>query len=329
MNKNNLFLAVVLPLFLYLPFPLDGNSMIRKHIWLIVHGTFAKNSLWHTLKGDFHKQLAQSAQKNSKIYSGQWSGQNSDSARLQAGLECKEFIKTIANENDVLHIVGHSHGGNVAIIALNALAAECSSIKCHELITLGTPICPRTYMPNMNHIGQLYNLFSYGDRIQPVLQIFKRIYPEHPRIHNIQIQCNNLCPSHMELRYPLIAQYIPTLSDLVKGHKEPLLIHFFDKKKPSVILDANREKDLQIDKQFTEQMLTTFVESRHGSRFLNPPQATPLQLRALRFWNRWNFYTQPITHLAYPQFRLYCRHRISTIRGQNIRFFNRPWKKNN
>ncbi len=285
--KRN-FSKHLLPLFLCLFFPLSSAAATRaaQEIWIIAHGTFAKNSAWSKPGGDFYTTLKQHIAPHAHIYEINWSGKNSDTAREEAGIAAARFIKTIMQPGDRLHGVGHSHGGNVLILAAHQLAKEKSPLYMESLFTLGTPICTKSYLPDMSHIKYLYNLFSYGDRIQPVMQIFQRVFPEHERIFNIQVQCNGLCPTHMQMRQPLIAQHLPHISKLIKNQKKPLLIHFFDKKKAIVILDSTREKDLAIDKRFTEQILMCITESRHGKRtsFITPKLS--FQNWPFRFRNR-------------------------------------------
>jgi hypothetical protein len=295
MNTKRNFKYRVFPLFLCLFFTCSAQQHTRvvKNIWLIIHGTFAKKASWHTAQGDFFKTLQERIGPNGSIYNFIWSGENSYKARTQAGVACKNFIKTIMEPGDRLHIVGHSHGGNVAILAAQELTKEKSPLTIHKLITLGTPVCTMHYIPDMQRISSVYNLFSYGDRIQPVIRMFKRTYPEHKNIYNIQIQCNGLCPSHTELRYPLIAKHLPELEHLTKDQKNPLLIHFFDKKKATVTLDSNRTKDLETDIIFTEQLLTCFSESRHVQKnLLSFPERLPLKSRVIRFGYWWRFNPQ-------------------------------------
>ena len=288
LRKRN-FTLYIIPLFLcsFLTIHVIPQSPLSKNIWLIIHGTFAQHAVWHKPSGEFFKTLQRHAGPNTQIYNFRWSGINSDEARLQAGITCKNYVRTIINPHDKLHIVAHSHGGNVALVAVNQLTKEKSPLSIETLITLGTPVDIDHYKPDMERIKIIYNLFSYGDRVQPVLQIFKRTFPEHPHIYNIQIMCNGYCPTHSELHSTLIAQHLPTLKKLINYEKKPLLVHFFDKKNPIVTLDNNREKDLEIDRIFTQQILSCIAESRHGKKTWLSDKKYSFESRTLRLWNWW------------------------------------------
>ncbi len=268
MYKKNIFYKYRI-LFIFLSLLIHSTPIQacqKKQIWIVIHGTFAKYASWHHPENKFITTLKKNLPSDAQVYRFLWSGKNSYPARLEAGILCKEYIKNITPCNASVHIIGHSHGGNIAIVAAQELEKENSSIFINSLITLGTPICVDSYLPNMNRIKKIYNLFSYGDRIQPVMQIFKRTYPDHDNIYNIQIQYNNICPSHMEMRNPFIADHIPHLNKLIGHQKKDLLIHFFDKKKPIVKLDTDRKKDLERDFNFTQTIFNCISENRYDQK---------------------------------------------------------------
>ncbi len=265
MHTKSIFYMYRIPF--YFLFILINFSMIQAHqskqVWIIIHGTFAQYASWHKPNNTFITTLKKHLNHNAEVHRFLWSGKNSYQARAEAGILCKDYIKNIMPPNGCLHIIGHSHGGNVAIIAAEELAKENSSIFIDSLTTLATPVCMYSYLPNMNRIKKIYNLFSYGDRIQPVMQIFKRTFPDHENIYNIQVKYNQICPSHMEMRNPFIAAYIPHMKELVLHKKNDLVIHFFDKKQPIVTLDFDRKKDLETDFNFTQHMFSYIAENRY------------------------------------------------------------------
>jgi len=78
---------------------------------------------------------------------------------------------------------------------------------------LATPVNTEAYMPDMNSIEVLFNLYSKGDVIQPVFGFYDRLYPEHDRIANFRITIEDCGlfwddPSHSEMHDPVIAQWI-------------------------------------------------------------------------------------------------------------------------
>jgi esterase/lipase len=234
------------------------TSAIRRAV-IIIHGTFASGSQWYRKGGDFFKAISHSF-KDHTVESFNWSGKTTRDERLQAGEILNEFIKLKYNPEDEISIIGHSHGVNVGIVASQLL--EKHSIK--RFYALAPPVSAFDYMPNMERIKKFHNLFSYGDRIQPVLNSFKRVYPDHPRITNTQITINTLCPEHSSLHHPVVGNYLPELDDLLFPNKDCVL-HLHTKKKPYVAIDATREKDLEIDRRHLEKLVGGFVFLRASS----------------------------------------------------------------
>jgi len=69
-----------------------------------------------------------------------WSGDNSNDARSEA---VNDLFKTIyrwhrGNPNDPIILIGHYHGGNVAINSTNFL--DNRFMKVETLITIATPV---------------------------------------------------------------------------------------------------------------------------------------------------------------------------------------------
>lgn len=127
-------------------------------IMIIIHGTFARNAKWWRPTGGFWnyiKQHVPSLYGDPDYFS--WTGDDDDGQRIIAG---QELVKWVASHNvKSLDVIAHSHGGNVAFIASQL------GVKIRKLINLGTPI--RTeYIPNLDNIGALYNVFSTGDWVQ-------------------------------------------------------------------------------------------------------------------------------------------------------------------
>ncbi|WP_255320150.1 esterase/lipase family protein [Paenibacillus elgii] len=92
-----------------------------------------------------------------------WSGDNTDSAR-------KEGAKTLATEilkwreenpDEPIRLVGHSHGGNVAIMVANLLGEK--DIKVETLVTIATPV--RGYQLKQE-VGQHLHVYNERDGVQ-------------------------------------------------------------------------------------------------------------------------------------------------------------------
>lgn len=270
-NKHLLCSFVVLSLFFY---PLFGNVTDKKQVWILVHGTFAQKASkvipkmgWWKPEHSFHQELVANT-NNATVHSFDWCGSNSHEKRVEAGTELAKFITTIASDQDEVHLIGHSHGANVATLGAHELKKLNSTIEIDTLFSLGVPVAS-AYYPLKSNIKKVYNLFSYADFVQTVIGLFERVYPEEDHIHNLQVKINGICPNHHSIHSPIIARYLPKLSNLIPN-STPHAIHFFHDKDPVVQADLEREKDLKIDKNFTTQLITSFAESKkHGCKTLS------------------------------------------------------------
>src|SRR5262245_5826526 len=107
------------------------------------HGRWPRDPkrLWFTDSSDFRDRLAGALGKygfSTQISSFLWSGANSVRERDNAARELVEHIRATQLEHiDSVHvIVAHSHGGNVALRALDRLDATSGKVF---LVTLATP----------------------------------------------------------------------------------------------------------------------------------------------------------------------------------------------
>jgi hypothetical protein len=92
-----------------------------------------------------------------------WSGCNSDAARVQAARRlCRIVASHRFAAGERLNIVGHSHGGNVALAASHRGLSRAINL----LITLNKPTRrAKAYVPGPN-IRQFYNLSAKRDWLQ-------------------------------------------------------------------------------------------------------------------------------------------------------------------
>lgn len=104
-----------------------------------------------------------------------WSGANTHQARLEAGKALAQTIEaTVAkNPSTTIHIVGHSHGGNVALEAANHLAVG----RISSLVLLANPHMavvdgrdgqahPLYWGDAANRVGHIWNIYSPEDFVQ-------------------------------------------------------------------------------------------------------------------------------------------------------------------
>jgi hypothetical protein len=105
------------------------------------HGTFAKGATW-TKDGSVLRQeiAAELGRLEHEVTFDvfEWSGRNTHKARVKAGYELADHIRTLRKRfaQGVHFIVAHSHGGNVAVLAHKHLPLELHALG---VATLGTP----------------------------------------------------------------------------------------------------------------------------------------------------------------------------------------------
>jgi hypothetical protein len=89
----------------------------------LVHGTWGQNSLFLSPNSVFQRYLHDHIDAPVEFLEFPWSGDNTNSARLQAGGDLAHFLrKAFADYPEHAHaVVCHSHGGNVALYALRDL----------------------------------------------------------------------------------------------------------------------------------------------------------------------------------------------------------------
>jgi RHS repeat-associated protein len=121
---------------------------------LLIHGTYSSPQ---TFSADFRAAVSRTFGEAPVAWA--WSGGNSDLDRHVAGLKLARYLKTYQTEHpcEPINIIAHSHGGNVAYIASRWVDID-------TLVTLGTPF--GAYMPALDNIGQLINVYSDRDYVQ-------------------------------------------------------------------------------------------------------------------------------------------------------------------
>lgn len=81
-------------------------------------------------------------------------------------------------------------------------------------IYLGTPVDENLYAPQMDVIGSLINMYSHGDRIQPIIGFYDRRYKGHEHITNLQVlvKPNGArlphAPNHSAIHAPYIGRWL-------------------------------------------------------------------------------------------------------------------------
>jgi len=124
-----------------------------------IHGTWSKPKTFPELTKTTIRDLF----GNSEGKEFKWTGDNIDEARQKAGAALAEHIHSNLKDGEPLTIVGHSHGGNVAIIAINILKQKYG-VKVDNLVTINTPV--REYAPVKDAVDQHYNIWHDSDPVQ-------------------------------------------------------------------------------------------------------------------------------------------------------------------
>jgi alpha-beta hydrolase superfamily lysophospholipase len=109
---------------------------------VFIHGTFAQWSRWPKLDEVVVRALPPPVH----LHYFEWSGRNTVRARADAAKELVSEVRRVtADATDArIYFIGHSHGGNVAFLALKdrALRARTSLVIC-----LSTPFISARYRP--------------------------------------------------------------------------------------------------------------------------------------------------------------------------------------
>ena len=136
-----------------------SKSLNRPISILIVHGTWGGRKQgwrpwryakpWYDIDSEFISNLTSSLGAkgfNASFTEFQWSGANSILHRWRAASKLAEFLRSRAQQNCLPHtILAHSHGGNVALKAIDLLKGECGMYSpdtrkmSTNVVTLATP----------------------------------------------------------------------------------------------------------------------------------------------------------------------------------------------
>jgi pimeloyl-ACP methyl ester carboxylesterase len=107
----------------------------QRTLVVVIHGTEILGGPGSWLKvvpgmATFASEVQRGAGPGSEIYSFFWSGRDDDPAREQAARKLAEIIDEKAASFDRICLVGHSHGGNVALLAAGMCHHEIDTVVC-------------------------------------------------------------------------------------------------------------------------------------------------------------------------------------------------------
>ncbi|MBP6892251.1 hypothetical protein KBB68_01590 [Candidatus Babeliales bacterium] len=233
---------------------------------IIIHGTWAQSESWHQPHGDFFKAVYRSAQEIKivdQVVSFPWSAKLSYHFQMEAAVRLQKLIESY----DSVILIGHSHGATVAILTSQLMGQkESNFFKIKKLYALGVPVDPSMKIyPDMQVIEKFYNLFSFGDMIQPVNGAHDRTFASHERLANISVMLDDQHPSHGQLHDPMIGKDLLKIDEFFVHCKmgnfenflcnQPGMIRFFKYAAPQYALQHDQTSLLELDKQ-TQWMMT-------------------------------------------------------------------------
>ncbi len=240
---------------------------------IIIHGTWAQDESWYQPEGDFFKAVYQCAQETKivdQVVSFSWSGKLSYHFQMEAAYRLQKFIE----KYDFVILIAHSHGATVGILASQLMNKNAKNIgKIKKMYALGVPVdATNKIYPDMQVIEKFYNLFSFGDFIQPVHGVHERVFAFHERLANISVMLDDLHPSHSQLHNPIIGQELLKIENFfaekLLGNfenfelPEPGLIKFCKYCVPSYFVQHDQLSLLEVDKQAQWMMTMAFFRNK-------------------------------------------------------------------
>ncbi|HEY1434543.1 MAG TPA: RHS repeat-associated core domain-containing protein, partial [Thermoanaerobaculia bacterium] len=137
----------------------DPNGLLT----IVVHGTqFSKPNADFTPAGAFFQRVARTfGDRTTAAFS--WSGGDNHPSRVAAAQSLASFIRHYNfSPGEPLNIVAHSHGGNVAIAAINMGLGR----TVDNLVTLGTPSVPSYRLQGSGGVSRWLNVSNPNDKVQ-------------------------------------------------------------------------------------------------------------------------------------------------------------------
>jgi pimeloyl-ACP methyl ester carboxylesterase len=104
---------------------------------IVVPGTFGNTDLWPGVvlnQATFGSEIARAIGPNCDVYPFLWSSSVSHQSRMDAAHQLARLIEEKARVYDKIHLVGHSHGGNIALAAVGQ-----SKVRVDHVVCLSTP----------------------------------------------------------------------------------------------------------------------------------------------------------------------------------------------
>lgn len=272
-----LFFRSVISVTLFLSVTLCSQfTMYTKSACIIIHGTWAQDESWYKPQGDFFKALQSCALELNivdDVIPFAWSGKLGYVSQLNAAQDLEKIISLY----DWVILVGHSHGVTVGILASMILVKNISNdvdyFKIKKFYALGVPVdATGEIFPDMSVIGKFYNLFSFGDYVQPVNLAHERCFAQHERIVNISVLLADLHPTHSDLHHPALALHLLKIEEYFSEKKlgnfenfslsVPGMISFYEYELPRYEIQHNQKQLLELDKKIHWLVTMAFFKNQ-------------------------------------------------------------------
>ena len=243
--------------------------------YILIHGTWAKNAPWYQEGGDFFDTLSCVIDKTDEIISFSWSGNCSESDRRIAAITLVQLLREKTLKNKKIVIIAHSHGGNVALHALEYIKYHKIDIFIDFLVLLGTPIAHNYALEHVS-VKLIMNIFSFGDLIQPVFGLFKRTLQKNEQSINLHMILYEKEPKHNQLYTPLFACNITQLyqmSSVIMKDNERENIYRLElaySAPPRILKEKNIEVRLMQDQIFQEYVLSHLLWGKEEALYFLP-----------------------------------------------------------
>lgn len=130
-----------------------GDLEHPQAIITLVHGTWSKSAQWTKPSSNLCQAILGTLPANLLIFRFGWSGRNSIYARSNAAAALEHKLEELVSRYPAAKhfVIGHSHGGSVALSSLNSTLAD----KICGMICLATPVLmgqPRKYDPFTKYV---------------------------------------------------------------------------------------------------------------------------------------------------------------------------------
>ncbi len=105
----------------------------KSHLVIIVPGTYSNDDFWpNVVPGQvtFGSELQQALGAGGKVHPFLWASSLRHENRLEAAENLAALIDEQAGKYDCISLVGHSHGGNVALLAAGLCHSPLESVVC-------------------------------------------------------------------------------------------------------------------------------------------------------------------------------------------------------